>query len=123
MLSAVLLLSALALGEVADPSPIVPDPSPVATAAPAVKQSLTVAPQHTHRCPRCGTEWSHGHSSFGNVAEHTCPNCGTLNWQVHRQGAANPLPSIGPFVVPRSSSSCPGGVCPTPASRRGFFGW
>lgn len=84
---------------------------------PRPKAKVRSGPQHTHRCPNCGTEWSHGHSSFGNVAEHTCPGCGVVQWQVHRQGAANPLPAIGPFVVPRSSSSCPGGNCPAPAMR------
>lgn len=102
MLSAILLLSAMAFGDVRDPSPIARDPSPVARQfAPTVKQSLTVG-QHTHRCSRCGVEWSHGHDSYGNVADHTCPRCGAVQWQIHRQGSANPLPTIGPFVVPQS---------------------
>lgn len=30
---------------------------------------------HIHRCPSCGTEWSHANSSAGDTAKHTCPTC------------------------------------------------
>lgn len=47
------------------------------------KQSLQVRPLpagwHTHRC-QCGSSWSHGPESHGDVAKHTCPSCGRIQW-------------------------------------------
>ncbi|MBX9678837.1 MAG: hypothetical protein K2X38_08725 [Gemmataceae bacterium] len=107
MLSAVLMLSLVAVG---DPLPLVRDPLPLAAARPvappvplapaplAPRQTVrpTAGPQHSHRCPRCGNEWWHTESSFGNRNDHTCPACGYGPvWTVNRRGGG---PS---FVAPR----------------------
>jgi hypothetical protein len=41
---------------------------------------------HTHKCSRCGFEWSHGHECLGNVAAHTC-RCGKESWWQHKHDA------------------------------------
>lgn len=56
-------------------------PVPVVRAQPAT---------HSHRCPACGTVWSHGDDSFGNVAAHRCPRCGRVQWQVYQRLAVKP---------------------------------
>lgn len=112
MLSIVLTLSLFALGEVPDPSPIVPDPSPIV--APVVKQSLTTQPQHSHRCPRCGTTWSHGDESHGNAAAHRCPACGYGPvWGVHSRSLLPTIPSIVPQSVPYQPRLTRRVDCPT----------
>lgn len=53
--------------------------------------------EHSHRCSRCGTEWSHGADSYGSVAAHSCPSCGAVTWAVAHQGPARnatPAPQL-----------------------------
>lgn len=55
--------------------------------------------QHLHVCPRCGTQWTHGSESFGNVAAHTCPKCGAQAWT--------------PYQLPRPVQKPAARLCPT----------
>lgn len=41
---------------------------------------------HTHRCPRCSTQWSHGEEAAGNARAHNCPNCGTAQFEIDHWG-------------------------------------
>lgn len=40
-----------------------------------VRKTVSVVGIHSHRCPSCGTVWSHGASSHGSLKDHTCPSC------------------------------------------------
>lgn len=98
-----------------EPTFIVENKCPVAfvveNRCPAKTPHAPVAGLHTHRCHRCGTEWSHGSASLGRVADHTCPKCGAVEWNVaHAGGIAKPV--TRPAVTHAATSNCPGGVCP-----------
>lgn len=111
-------------------------PGPVTLAAtkpPARASGPPLAPKaaaglHTHRCGVCGATWSHGHDSFGKVADHTCPVCGAGPWWNPVSSAAPPSVSqrvaAMQFNLPAfQAGGCPGGVCPTGVqpARRGWF--
>lgn len=107
----------------------------VKTTAPTRTVKVVDANWHVHRCVN-GHEWSHTDASYGNVSDHTCPACGSVQWQIHQHGtrivetrtapAATPVPALVTYTIPQvyGTSSCPGGVCPTPSAPvRGLFGW
>jgi hypothetical protein len=35
---------------------------------------------HAHRCPTCGSVWTHNGFNFGGSTAHTCSKCGALQW-------------------------------------------
>lgn len=39
---------------------------------------------HTHKCPKCGFEWSHSNLCGGMKEAHTCP-CGEEVWDKHER--------------------------------------
>lgn len=70
--------------------------------------------QHSHRCPIDGTIWKHGDDQQGAEVSHRCPKCGRLEWKVYDPATAATLPVFQP-----AAGNCPGGICPTPTTRRG----
>lgn len=45
-----------------------------------------IAGMHSHKCPRCGTIWSHGREAAGNSMAHSCPKCGTRQYDIYQGG-------------------------------------
>lgn len=88
-------------------------PRPHTVPAESRPASRAVPGYHTHRCRRCGTEWSHGATANGIVSAHTCHKCGQVEWDKAPVSVRLPI----------STTLCPGGVCPTTASptRRRLF--
>lgn len=81
-----------------------------------VKSGKPAAPkpaEHSHRCPIDGKIWTHSDDQLGNEQAHRCPKCGRLEWNVYDPKAAA-LPVFTP-----AAGNCPGGICPTPTTRRG----
>jgi predicted RNA-binding Zn-ribbon protein involved in translation (DUF1610 family) len=81
-------------------------------AAPALHVSREVrsfgGPQHSHLCPKCGTEWWHTEGVGDYRAAHTCPNCGTFVKQINRQGRpATAAPVRAPAKMPKAAITLP----------------
>lgn len=90
------------------PTPAVPVAAPAPKASPKPAVSV-LTKQHSHTCPN-GHTWWHSDSSFGDRAAHTCSECGVVVWD---QNTVMSMPAT-------NRSSCPGGVCPRPSTRRWF---
>lgn len=84
----------------------------------------SAADVHAHRCPDCGTVWSHSSASHGNQEAHTCPQCRRvlpLPWEQWHGQAAAPQPQAvakadkpaRPKLKPAAPS---GGVQPQPSA-------
>jgi hypothetical protein len=73
---------------------------------------------HSHTCPN-GHIWSHSDDSFGNVQAHMCPLCGAgpvWNKDIAKfPNTSRPVEAFPLMAIPRTKSSCPGGVCPVPS--------
>lgn len=93
--------------------PAKPLKSLVANPVQAVK-NVVDAKIHSHTCPK-GHTWTHSDHSFGNRADHMCPVCGAGPvWTQNPVNVQRSTTSITEQVF-RSSSGCPGGVCPVPS--------
>lgn len=110
-------LVGICLGKIVDVEPyvgrsaVVTDIATLIKARNPVQATAAVVPGlHSHRCPKCGHVWSHGHESFGNTHDHTCPACRkVVVWNV--AAVAGPV-SKPMAVVGSANSSCPSGSCP-----------
>ncbi len=124
MIGAILALSILAIGETPDPPPIVydepnvawsrvPDPPPIVWQAEVVKTTAAAGPLHSHQCPRCGSQWSHGDDQHGIAQSHRCPSCGYGPvWQVHSRNVGFTVPASVPYR-PSIPSRPVRAACPT----------
>lgn len=65
---------------------------------------------HSHKCPRCGTVWSH---DGGPGSSHNCPRCGAFQNVVHDAPAASAPPAVT-YTLP-AFGGCASGNCAAPA--------